>query len=156
MSDSARCLLAVYHVLSLLIPISLIPPPSLSPSLAAMSKLGLVAVPGVTRVTMKKGQTLFVFSAPDVFKSPSSEQFVVFGECKVGGWMDGGVCATESRSICLVHCLLFLATTLTKLPSSLPPPDRSRTRRVARCSRRPASTSSRRARSSSDSRPPPP
>ncbi|KAJ8908397.1 hypothetical protein NDN08_005106 [Rhodosorus marinus] len=50
----------------------------------AMSKLGLKPVPGVNRVTLKrKPNTLFVISKPDVFKSPSSDTYVIFGEAKV-------------------------------------------------------------------------
>merc|ERR1711957_54781 len=40
-------------------------------------------VPGVLRVTVKKSKNvLFVISKPDVFKSPSSDTYVVFGEAK--------------------------------------------------------------------------
>lgn len=50
----------------------------------ALSKMGLVAVPGIERVTMKKSKNiLIVFSYPDVFKTPNSETYVVFGEAKV-------------------------------------------------------------------------
>lgn len=49
----------------------------------ALSKLGLKAVPGVNRVTVKKSkQILFVINRPDVFKAPGSETFVIFGEAK--------------------------------------------------------------------------
>merc|ERR1711878_140842 len=48
-----------------------------------MQKLGMRAVPGVLRVTVKKSKNvLFVISKPDVFKSPSSDTYVVFGEAK--------------------------------------------------------------------------
>ena len=48
-----------------------------------MQKLGLRAVPGILRVTVKKSKNvLFVIHKPDVFKSPNSETFVVFGEAK--------------------------------------------------------------------------
>ena len=49
-----------------------------------MSKLGLVSVGGINRVTMKRGRdTLIVFNKPDVFKSPSTETYIVFGEARV-------------------------------------------------------------------------
>merc|ERR1719223_168954 len=48
-----------------------------------MQKLGMRPVPGVLRVTVKKSKNvLFVISKPDVFKSPSSDTYVVFGEAK--------------------------------------------------------------------------
>lgn len=50
----------------------------------AMSKLGLKQVTGVTRVTMRKSKNIiFVISKPDVYKSPSSDTYIVFGEAKV-------------------------------------------------------------------------
>ena len=50
----------------------------------AMQKLGLRPVPGIQRVTIKKSKTiLFVIAQPDVFKSPTSETYVIFGEAKV-------------------------------------------------------------------------
>lgn len=51
----------------------------------AMSKLGLKPVHGVTRITIRKSKSiLFVISRPDVFKSPASDIYIVFGEAKVG------------------------------------------------------------------------
>ena len=48
-----------------------------------MTKLGMRPVPGVLRVTVKKSKNvLFVIAKPDVFKSPNSETYVVFGEAK--------------------------------------------------------------------------
>jgi len=48
-----------------------------------MQKLGMRPVPGVLRVTVKKSKNvLFVIAKPDVFKSPSSDTYVVFGEAK--------------------------------------------------------------------------
>lgn len=48
-----------------------------------MQKLGMRAVPGVLRVTVKKSKNvLFVIAKPDVFKSPTSDTYVVFGEAK--------------------------------------------------------------------------
>ena len=48
-----------------------------------MQKLGMRQVPGVLRVTVKKYKNvLFAISKPDVFKSPTSDTYVVFGEAK--------------------------------------------------------------------------
>ncbi|XP_034030809.1 NAC-alpha domain-containing protein 1-like [Thalassophryne amazonica] len=50
----------------------------------AMSKLGLKSVHGVTRITIRKSKSiLFVISRPDVFKSPASDIYIVFGEAKI-------------------------------------------------------------------------
>ncbi|XP_070280977.1 NAC-alpha domain-containing protein 1 [Myotis yumanensis] len=50
----------------------------------AMSKLGLRQVQGVTRITIHKSKNiLFVIAKPDVFKSPASDTYVVFGEAKI-------------------------------------------------------------------------
>ncbi len=50
----------------------------------AMLKLGMKPIPGVSRVTVKKSKNiLFVISKPDVFKSPASETYVIFGEAKI-------------------------------------------------------------------------
>ncbi|PIA34923.1 hypothetical protein AQUCO_03700287v1 [Aquilegia coerulea] len=50
----------------------------------AMSKLGMKPVTGVGRVTIKRAKNiLFVISKPDVFKSPHSETYVIFGEAKI-------------------------------------------------------------------------
>lgn len=49
----------------------------------AMQKLGMRPVAGVLRVTVKKSKNvLFVINQPDVFKSPNSDTYVVFGEAK--------------------------------------------------------------------------
>lgn len=49
----------------------------------AMQKLGMRPVSGVLRVTVKKSKNvLFAFHKPDVFKSPTSDTYVVFGEAK--------------------------------------------------------------------------
>ena len=49
----------------------------------AMQKLGMRPVPGILRVTVKKSKNvLFVINKPDVFKSPNSDTYVVFGEAK--------------------------------------------------------------------------
>ncbi|KAG1362410.1 hypothetical protein COCNU_10G006290 [Cocos nucifera] len=50
----------------------------------AMLKLGMKPVTGVSRVTVKKTKNiLFIISKPDVFKSPNSETYVIFGEAKI-------------------------------------------------------------------------
>ena len=50
----------------------------------AMLKLGMKPILGVSRVTVKKSKNiLFVISKPDVFKSPNSDTYVVFGEAKI-------------------------------------------------------------------------
>lgn len=50
----------------------------------ALLGLGLKKVPGITRVTLRRPKNvLFVIASPDVYKSPSSECYIVFGEAKV-------------------------------------------------------------------------
>ncbi|KAF8100111.1 hypothetical protein N665_0231s0049 [Sinapis alba] len=50
----------------------------------AMLKLGMKPITGVTRVTVKKSKNImFVISKPDVFKSPASDTYVIFGEAKI-------------------------------------------------------------------------
>ena len=50
----------------------------------AMQKLGMRPVPGIVRVTVKKSKNiLFVIAKPDVFKSPSSDTYIIFGEAKI-------------------------------------------------------------------------
>ena len=50
----------------------------------AISKLGLKQVSGINRVTMRKSKNIiFVISKPDVYKSPASDTYIVFGEAKV-------------------------------------------------------------------------
>ncbi|XP_042047084.1 nascent polypeptide-associated complex subunit alpha-like protein 2 [Salvia splendens] len=50
----------------------------------AMLKLGMKPVLGVSRVTIKRTKNiLFFISKPDVFKSPNSETYVIFGEAKI-------------------------------------------------------------------------
>merc|ERR1712184_61938 len=50
----------------------------------SIAKLGLKPVPGVTRVAIRKTkQMLFVINKPEVFKNPSSDTYVVFGEAKI-------------------------------------------------------------------------
>ncbi|KAL5075409.1 hypothetical protein RYX36_014393 [Vicia faba] len=50
----------------------------------AMLKLGLKPVTGVSRVTIKRTKNIhFFISKPDVFKSPNSETYIIFGEAKI-------------------------------------------------------------------------
>ena len=50
----------------------------------AISKLGMKPVSDIMRVTVKKSKSiLFVISKPDVYKSASSDTYVVFGEAKI-------------------------------------------------------------------------
>ena len=48
------------------------------------SKLGLKQVHGVSRVCIRKSKNiLFVINKPDVYKSPGSDTYIVFGEAKI-------------------------------------------------------------------------
>jgi len=50
----------------------------------AMQKLGMKPVPGIMRVTVKKSKNiLFVITKPDVYKSPASDTYIIFGEAKI-------------------------------------------------------------------------
>jgi nascent polypeptide-associated complex subunit alpha len=50
----------------------------------ALLKLGLKPVPGIARVTVRKAKNiLFVIARPEVYKNPSSDTYIVFGEVKV-------------------------------------------------------------------------
>jgi len=50
----------------------------------AVQKLGLKPVSGIVRVTIKKAKNiLFVISKPDIYKSPASDTYVIFGEAKI-------------------------------------------------------------------------
>nr|AFK48962.1 unknown [Lotus japonicus] len=50
----------------------------------AMLKLGMKPVTGVSRATVKKSKNIvFVISKPDVFKSPTSDTYIIFGEAKI-------------------------------------------------------------------------
>jgi nascent polypeptide-associated complex subunit alpha len=50
----------------------------------AMQKLGMKPVSGIIRVTVKKSKNiLFVISKPDVYKSPASDTYIIFGEAKI-------------------------------------------------------------------------
>jgi nascent polypeptide-associated complex subunit alpha len=50
----------------------------------AIGKLGLKPVPGINRVTVKKAQDiLFIIAKPDIYKTPGSDTYVIFGEAKI-------------------------------------------------------------------------
>lgn len=49
-----------------------------------MLKLGLRHIEGISRVTIRKAKNiLFVITKPDVYKSPMSDIYIVFGEAKI-------------------------------------------------------------------------
>ncbi|KAI5847506.1 putative nascent polypeptide-associated complex subunit [Tricharina praecox] len=49
-----------------------------------IAKLGLKHVPGITRVTLRRPKNiLFVINSPDVYKSPTSNTWIIFGEAKI-------------------------------------------------------------------------
>ncbi|KAL3901612.1 MAG: hypothetical protein SGCHY_000476 [Lobulomycetales sp.] len=53
------------------------------PNRKALSKSGLIAVPEVTRVAIRRSKNvLFVVARPDVFRNPNGDIYVVFGEIK--------------------------------------------------------------------------
>ena len=67
----------------------------------AMLKLGMTPIEGVFRVTVKRSKSvLFVITRPDVFKSSSSETYVIFGEAKVD---DFGAAAQASAAQQFTH-----------------------------------------------------
>ncbi|KAF9566238.1 nascent polypeptide-associated complex, alpha subunit, partial [Agrocybe pediades] len=50
----------------------------------ALLSLGLKKVPGITRVTLRRPKNvLFVLASPEVYKSPNSDCYIVFGEAKI-------------------------------------------------------------------------
>ncbi|KAK1232286.1 GAL4 enhancer protein [Marasmius sp. AFHP31] len=50
----------------------------------ALLSLGLQRVPNITRVTLRRPKNvLFVLASPDVYKSPNSDCYIVFGEAKI-------------------------------------------------------------------------
>lgn len=46
-------------------------------------KLGLKPIPGIHRVTFKRGKMIFAISEPEVYKNPTSDSYIVFGEARV-------------------------------------------------------------------------
>ncbi|PHH83590.1 hypothetical protein CDD82_6618 [Ophiocordyceps australis] len=50
----------------------------------ALEKLHLTRVTGITRVTLRRPKNiLFVINNPEVYKSPNSNTYIVFGEAKI-------------------------------------------------------------------------
>ncbi|KAF2197290.1 NAC-domain-containing protein [Delitschia confertaspora ATCC 74209] len=50
----------------------------------AIAKLGLKHIEGITRVTLRRPKNiLFVINQPDVYKSPTSNTYIIFGEAKI-------------------------------------------------------------------------
>ncbi|KAK7549420.1 putative nascent polypeptide-associated complex subunit [Phyllosticta citricarpa] len=50
----------------------------------AIAKLGLKHIEGITRVTLRRPKNiLFVINNPDVYKSPNSNTWIIFGEAKI-------------------------------------------------------------------------
>jgi len=57
----------------------------------AMQKLGMKPVTGIVRVVLRKSKTiLFVISKPDVYKSPASDTYIIFGEAKIEDLANSG------------------------------------------------------------------
>ncbi|KAI9711471.1 MAG: GAL4 enhancer protein [Bogoriella megaspora] len=49
-----------------------------------ITKLGLKHIEGITRVTLRRPKNvLFVINRPDVYKSPTSNTWIIFGEAKI-------------------------------------------------------------------------
>ena len=72
-----------------------------------MQKLGMKPVSGIVRVTIKKSKNiLFVISKPDVFKSPASDTYIIFGEAKIEDLSAQQSSAVRGRvGVCLCLCL---------------------------------------------------
>jgi nascent polypeptide-associated complex subunit alpha len=73
----------------------------------AMMKLGMKAVPDVTRVTIKKAKNImFVIAKPEVFKSPQADTYVIFGEAKIEDMSQQVRCRSMRLQPFLVHSSL--------------------------------------------------
>lgn len=46
-------------------------------------KLGLKPITGIHRVTFVRGKSVFAISEPEVYKNPTSDSYIVFGEARV-------------------------------------------------------------------------
>lgn len=46
-------------------------------------KLGLKPIPGIHRVTFVRGKMIFAIAQPEVYKNPTSDSYIVFGEARV-------------------------------------------------------------------------
>jgi nascent polypeptide-associated complex subunit alpha len=49
----------------------------------ALGKMGLSPVEDVTRVTLRRGRQVIAIDRPDVYKFPSSDTFMIFGEARI-------------------------------------------------------------------------
>ncbi|TRM61859.1 NAC domain-containing protein [Schizophyllum amplum] len=64
----------------------------------ALLSLGLKRVDNITRVTLRRPKNmLFVLSNPDVYKSPNSDCYIVFGEAKVEDSNQSGFSAMQQQ-----------------------------------------------------------
>lgn len=78
----------------------------------AMQRLGMKPVPGIVRVTVKKSKNiLFVIQKPDVFKSPSSTTYIIFGEAKIEDL------SAQAQSMAAEQ---FRAPDITRMPAAAP------------------------------------
>ena len=50
---------------------------------AELLKLGLNPIAGIHRITFVRGKTIFAISEPEVYKNPTSDSYIVFGEARV-------------------------------------------------------------------------
>ena len=76
----------------------------------AIIKLGLKQTTGITRVTIRKSKNiLFVIAKPEVYKSPASDTYIVFGEAKVSLTDCVHILSLSlSLSVCVCVCTLVL------------------------------------------------
>ena len=75
----------------------------------AILKLGLRPVTDITRVTIKKNKNiLFVISTPEVYKAPTGDTYVVFGEAKIEDLSAQAQQQTGTGSIFTKVCLVTL------------------------------------------------
>ena len=89
----------------------------------AMQKLGMKPVSGIMRVTVKKAKNiLFVISQPDVFKSPASDTFIIFGEAKIEDINQQAQQAAAEQYKAPETTVSAITTQHTITPNSLPSP----------------------------------
>jgi nascent polypeptide-associated complex subunit alpha len=66
-----------------------------------MQKLGMRPIPGIYRMSVKKSnQVLFVINRPDVYKSPTADTYVIFGEAKTE---DSGQMAAAAQQVAMAQ-----------------------------------------------------
>jgi NACalpha-BTF3-like transcription factor len=105
----------------------------------AILKLGLKAIPDIERITIRPAKKPhFVISRPEVFKSPVSDTYVIFGEAKFDDYaQQAQMQAAESFKVCsqinllletcVIYWLLYRALHPQPEPLQrppLPPPPR--------------------------------